>query len=267
MAEETKVRKKVCILGTASNTINDTPFDDDSFEFWALAWRKDLQKFTRLFDLHPFTEERLTKRRVPERYVDYLASLKCPIYLQKEHPKISTSIKYPFTEVVKRFGEDLDPYHNGIYFSSSISYMIYFALLEKFEEIRFYGVDLIDTGEYSYQRPNTEYLIGLARGLGVKVFIPEKSALCKFSFVYGYEKAPEVGFVTDEMLGGRVNSYQEKMDTAMKAWYAADGARQEAAQLKLLLGHQMRGVMKNEPKPDEPAEPVESIKVVGGEPK
>lgn len=34
--------------------------------------------------------------------------------------------------------------------------------------------------EYGYQRPNCEYLIGLARGRGIKVVIPDESPLCKF---------------------------------------------------------------------------------------
>jgi hypothetical protein len=35
--------------------------------------------------------------------------------------------------------------------------------------------------EYKYQRPNLEYLIGFARGLGIEVYIPEQSSLCKFN--------------------------------------------------------------------------------------
>ena len=34
--------------------------------------------------------------------------------------------------------------------------------------------------EFAYQRPNMEYLIGLARGRGVDVYIPERSPLTKF---------------------------------------------------------------------------------------
>ena len=44
--------------------------------------------------------------------------------------------------------------------------------------------------EYFYQRAGCEYLIGLARGMGVKVVIPHESALCKASYVYGYSEPP-----------------------------------------------------------------------------
>jgi len=247
-----ELKKKVCILGTASSSVNEAPLDDDSFEFWALAWRKDLQKYTRLFDLHPFTDERFARKKIPPDYINHLSSLNCPIYLQKTHPEIPSSIPYPLNQVIETFGPKLDLYSSGIYFASSVAYMICLALLEKFEEIHFYGVDLIDGGEYAYQRPNTEYYIGLARGLGVKIFIPEKSALCKFSHVYGYEQKPDVGLINSGMLAERLVSYQDKMDTAMKAWYAADGARQEAEQLSKMLQHHERGSLTEDPKKPDP---------------
>ncbi len=42
--------------------------------------------------------------------------------------------------------------------------------------------------EYQQQRPNTEYLIGLARGKGITVEIAPSSALLKAGHLYGYEK-------------------------------------------------------------------------------
>lgn len=45
----------------------------------------------------------------------------------------------------------------------------------------------------SYQRPCAEYLIGIADGMGVKVYIPQSSALCKANHVYGYSYPPEPG--------------------------------------------------------------------------
>jgi hypothetical protein len=48
-------------------------------------------------------------------------------------------------------------------------------------------VDMRADEEYSYQRANCEYLIGLARGKGIKVHIPEVSPLLKFSGFDGYK--------------------------------------------------------------------------------
>jgi hypothetical protein len=56
------------------------------------------------------------------------------------------------------------------------------------DKIGIWGVDLHCESEYAYQRPNLEYLIGLARGRGIKVFIPPHSALLSHAFgvPYGY---------------------------------------------------------------------------------
>ena len=35
--------------------------------------------------------------------------------------------------------------------------------------------------------------MGFARGMGIKCFVPEQSAMCKANYVYGYTDAPEAG--------------------------------------------------------------------------
>jgi hypothetical protein len=58
-----------------------------------------------------------------------------------------------------------------------------------------WGVDLHCESEYAYQRPNLEYLIGLARGRGMKVFIPPASALLttKMDVAYGFYSSTDDG--------------------------------------------------------------------------
>ncbi len=47
-------------------------------------------------------------------------------------------------------------------------------------EIALYGIDVSPDDEWSYQRACIEYLVGIAIGKGIKVTIPESSALLKF---------------------------------------------------------------------------------------
>jgi hypothetical protein len=79
------------------------------------------------------------------------------------------------------------------YLESSIAYMVAQALLElkPVDRIAIFGVDLHCESEYAYQRPNLEYLIGLARGKGIKVYIPPQSALCSHAHgvPYGFWEA------------------------------------------------------------------------------
>lgn len=80
--------------------------------------------------------------------------------------------RYPFEEVARTTTD---------YWNSSIGYMLALAIHEQYERIHIFGVDMKDGEEYGYQKPNAEYLIGLARGRGIEVVIPDASPLCKFN--------------------------------------------------------------------------------------
>lgn len=247
MAKRPQKPKKVVIVGSASNTKDQTPWDDESFEIWGLAWRLDFVRVDRLFDVHPVAgvkfEERLKKGRVKKDYPEFLASrAPLPLYLQDAYSHIPSSIKYPMEEVLE-FMAAFDPaFADPDYFASSIAFMFALAMCEGFEEIRFFGVDLTDEEEYGHQKPNLEYMIGLARGSGIKVFIPERSALCKFPYRYGYEDfTGDEGILTVKALQDRVKMYSEKHQAALAEAYTADGARQECQQLLSILKNSKRG--------------------------
>ena len=109
-------------------------------------------------------------RRKPD-YFDRLRELDC-IYMQEPYESVPNAKAYPFDEVAKSIG--------AYYFNSSIAYPFALAIHEGAEEIGLWGVDMDAGEEYAYQRPNMEYLIGIARGKGIKVHIPDESPLCKF---------------------------------------------------------------------------------------
>ncbi len=93
-------------------------------------------------------------------------------------------ISYPFDRVIPVVGE---------YFQSSIAYALALAITEmcgnkEENEIALYGIDVSPDEEWAYQRACIEFLIGIAIGKGVKVTIPESSALLTFhdqSIKYG----------------------------------------------------------------------------------
>lgn len=94
------------------------------------------------------------------------------LYMQKAYPEYPNAIAFPYDEVIAAIGAD--------YFNSSIAYMLGLAIADGAEEIGLYGVDMKASEEYGFQRANCEYLIGVARGRGIKVYVPEISPLCKF---------------------------------------------------------------------------------------
>lgn len=236
---------KVAIVGSAPTRM-ETPWGDPDFDVWGLAWRGDLLRCDRRFDIH--TMDLSKRRRVSADYIDRLAATTdCVIYLQQEHPLIPQSVAYPLMEV-QAYLKKIDDYASVNYFSSSIGYMLALALtMDWVQEIHLYGIDLIDDEEYGYQRPNAEYLVGLARGLGKKVFIPDDAAICKFSHMYGYEDWPSDGLINREILKDRIRQYDRKHIDALAAAYTADGAKQEAHQLLKMLERNSRGVIIKDP--------------------
>lgn len=233
--------RKVCLVGSASSTLDNTPWKDESFEMWVLGWRQ-APRAERRFDVHPGNFDKENRRRVPKDYEKNLAECKnCTVYLVDRHPEIPNSVRYPIEKVLEFFGTMLDGYAAKPYFASSVAYMIAMAILENVDEIHLYGLDFIEDGEYTHQRPNMEYFIGIARGRGIKVFIPERSALCEFEYVYGYQNPSDTGTINKAFLEDRLKLYTAKYKEAAATMHTANGARQEAEQLLKLLKHIERG--------------------------
>lgn len=117
----------------------------------------------RHFEMH---DQRLLDSEHCKRGPDYAQRL-------KDCKQIYTQANYPFDAVAKTIGQ--------AYWNSSIAYAMALAIHEGAQEIAIYGVDMDGTDEFGYQKANMEYLIGVARGRGIRVYIPPQSALCKFA--------------------------------------------------------------------------------------
>ncbi len=209
-----------------------------------------------MFDLHPGNFNKETRANVQKNYETRLKGLRIPVYLCKEHPEIPNSVRYPIKEILEMMGPELDPFCDGQYFASSISFLICLGIYEKVDEMHLYGLDFIADGEYEHQRPNIEYLIGVARGKGIQVFIPKGSAVCTFNYIYGYQLPPDIGLLNRAVLLDRLKQYKKRHRTALDEARTADGAIQETSQLLQLLIHSARGGKLDVPAVKEPVEVV-----------
>jgi hypothetical protein len=164
---------KVAVCGLWSETRDLIPWDDPSWEKWGMTWDRDVLRMDRAFEMHATVK---WKEYAPADYIERLQMMP-RLYLQEPHPDVPRGVVYPFDEVGAITGDD---------WASSIGYMLALAIYEGAEEILIAGVTMEAHDEYAYQRPNTTYLIGLARGRGIKVHIPEQSSLCKYRGELGY---------------------------------------------------------------------------------
>ena len=189
-----KPQKKVAIVGF-SGTRDMAPYNDETWEIWSV---NNLYKFIprtdRIFEMHDREdlEQRESHGQAGESHIEFLKQCPIPVYMQKKHEDIPNSIAYPIDEMVERFGiPRLKGNQKDAYFTNSISYMIALAIIEKFDVMHIYGVDMAVGTEYSEQRPSCEYYIGIAKGLGMEIKIPVESDLLKTRFMYGYEAPKE----------------------------------------------------------------------------
>jgi hypothetical protein len=234
--EPSPVRKKVAIVGSASSTRDKAPFDDEEFEIWGLAWR-DYKRCTRFFDIHGVGPHR---KRVQPEYEKRLAALGAPVYLRESVPGVPNGVTYPIDSIIS-FLNSFDKHADGDYFASSVAYMIALAMYEGFEEIQIYGIDLLTDDEYSHQRPNAEYFIGLARGKGISVYVPPESALLTFGFRYGYETQAHWGPISYDLIDDHYNRYSKEHEAALGKLYFTDGAMDHCKLVKDMIKHYDRG--------------------------
>lgn len=196
-----RTKSKVAIMGFAPSTMSDVQhvWDDPELEVWGLnqmhlafPMMMNKKKATRWFQIHPKHSYDINVERDRSHH-DWLKTVRdFPIYMIQKFNDIPMSIEWPYKEIIKEIGTD--------YFTNSISWMMALAILERAplpreirakQDIYVFGVDMAQSdeidSEYSEQRPSCEYFVGLARGLGIPVHIPDKSDLLKTMWLYPYE--------------------------------------------------------------------------------
>lgn len=196
--EDTRPRKRIAIVGYTPSR-NEAPFDDPAWEVWGmnnLHLFIPPEKFDRWYNLHTPVEI-----QADAQHVQWLASWRrTDVYLMDpmegqvapdgsplpslpERTGVPRAVAFPASEIRAMFGD---------YFTNTVSWQIAHAIYEAvthddyvLAEIALFGVDMAVNTEYAAQRPSVEYYLGLARGLGVEITLPETSDLLKSIGLYG----------------------------------------------------------------------------------
>lgn len=164
---------KIAILGASRTSRDLAPFDDPSWEIWACsAGTIGVPRIDLHFELHDL--DVITGQ---SGYPDYLQHV--PVMMQEKTDEFPYSSAYPKDEMVAEFGPH--------FFSSSIAFMLALAISKKPETIGLWGVDMLASDEYDYQRPGCFRFIEIARERGIEVYIPPQSGLLITPRLYGYD--------------------------------------------------------------------------------
>jgi hypothetical protein len=229
-------RKKVAIVGFASSTRLQAPFDDQSWEIWAMnQLMRFIPRGTRWFEMHPHSgPHSYVADMVPGTdYLKWMRECPIPLYMVSRREDFPTSITYPLDQMLAEFGTD--------YFHSTVDYMLALAISEGFEEIGIWGIDMAHDTEYEHQKPSGSFWIGVAKGRGIKVTIPPESALLHKAHRYGYEPLPSDHM--SEQLAGRAKALHERRAQLATEMNAIDGALQENGHWAEFVKHQRRGAL------------------------
>ena len=228
--KDDKPLKKVCIVGFAES-YKQAPFDDPSYTIWGMnqlyRW---IPRADRWFEMH---KDYLSDQVEDSDYLGWLKECQIPIYMLQRDPAIPNSIAYPIDSVVASVVKQY-------YFTSTVAYMLALAILEGFEQISIYGVDLAADSEYSYQKPNAEYLIGIATDRGIKVNVPVTSALMKQRYLYGYQDKPN-DVLPLEDLDKRERVLKDALEKLRLQCIALEGAIDECRNMRKIVAHRERG--------------------------
>lgn len=268
MNDNTKVEtsqqvKRVAIIGTAP-TFRLTPWDDPTVQIASLNDAYVLPGFKRAdfwMDLHPFSEmvfRPKDERKVrpehapvgaylrPQGHLDWLKAQPFPVYLHDcreagcadlppetrshtpyDFPNWPNARPFPFKAIEAKYGQ---------YFSSTPAWMLAFYLLEGYTEVGIYGIHLATEWEYIYQRPNMEFLIGMALAQGVQFTIPERSSLLKGKHKYAVEPKPNLDLERAERKVAGIKAEGQALQQRLVglSWYASSQARDIHARLRVL---------------------------------
>ena len=213
--------KRCAILGTAPSWAQ-CPWTDTTLEIWGLndGYMLGVPRADRWYDLHPFYQMLFRGRTAnglissgqaaldvpigvyhrPDTHLDWLKTRPIPVYLQEAKSDYPTSRTFPKAELLQWFARYW-PYRvnrkgtvepGPDYEVSTPSWMLMHAIAEGYQEIHIYGIHLATEWEYVQQRPNFEFLIGVAAGRGVKIVLPESATICKASYRYAFEPKADI---------------------------------------------------------------------------
>jgi len=172
---------KIAIVGTCLTSRFLAPFDNKDFEIWAMNYSfEELPRVTRIFDLHSVGVDG-DYRIKNEKYKSALKKAGNKVWLTDKREEFPEANLFPYKELVNIFGP---------YFTSSVSWLIAYAIYINCTELAVYGVDLDHKSEYANQKPCVEHYLGIARGKGIKIYIPETSSIMKAPYLYGIEEKP-----------------------------------------------------------------------------
>ena len=217
--EDDTTMKTLAIVGSHPETREKAPWDNPAVDIWVFneapnqAWVK---RWSACFQLHePTIYTNPNNRTDPGHWAWLQQHHGKPIYMQAVDNRVPDSKRYPLDEICSKYlknftRNDGEQIKRLRYFTNTIAYAISLAIYQGYERIMLFGAEMQSNTEYSYQRDNVAFWVGLAAGRGVSIEV--HSAFNLFDQpLYGYDG--DLNYTAD-MFTKRIAEYQAKLDLA-----------------------------------------------------
>lgn len=176
--------KKLAIVGSGPETRGLAPYNDETFDIWVLneaplaEWCK---RYTASFQMHVPQFYTAPNTKVPGYWEWLQQPHGKPVYMQAPDGRVPDCKVYPLQDAIKLAGSQ--------YLTSTISQALALALLQGYEQVDIYGVQMSFT-EYGYQAECYRFWIGYLRGrLGTENVILHDDTGLFTAPLYGYAAA------------------------------------------------------------------------------
>jgi hypothetical protein len=211
----------VAICGTAPSSRMEANDLGDDVEIWALNdCYSFLRRVNRWFEIH----DREVWVADGKEHVRFLSEFPSTVYMLQHWDEIPNSVRYPFEAIRDRFnpGVDLDDPEASkhLMLGSTIDYMLALALLEGYPEIRVIGINMATATEFTHQLPSCSYWLGMARGMGVKVVLPESCTMLQVP-VYGVTRRDHIDKDVLATRKSRVLAQKMQLEASLNAVHGA----------------------------------------------
>jgi hypothetical protein len=180
-------KERVAIYGAGLGK-DFAPLTDPTWEVWCINLIPAIDedghlRASRWFDLHQRTAQ-------TENDLTWIRNCPVPIYVPPDLEDGGPNcVRYPLDSVLRRFG--------AVQFACTFSYQIALALLEGFDEIGLFGLELrLGTErERTVEWASVSWWLGFAAARGVKITVPPGSWLGRHPALYGFEYDEEIDIV------------------------------------------------------------------------
>jgi hypothetical protein len=191
-----RTRTKVALIGNSQIDRSERPpFEDHAWDIWSCnsLWKlcRDTDKRFRAdqwFELHPLSVQTEQER------ID-MDDCPVPLFVLEEPLKPHWQT-FPLEKLRQRFGA-------RDFYTCTMAYQLAYALMEGYKTVGLWGMELWQgsSRERTVELRCLEYWLGVAKGMGVEVVLPDYSCLIQHPHLYGYEYHVEAEYAKGEVAG------------------------------------------------------------------